>query len=414
MQNRSRNHNSRQARNTTLTVILLGFVMVLALPACATAPPPDSADNFWDGYSTVAITPGGRIAAAANRHVIVLFDIVEQRQVGWFWAVDAKGKSFTLPRSGLGDTLEFIDDHHLITTGMGGIATVWDIRTGQKTQQIDAPAQGIDAISLAWSPASRDLVMGTRDGSILAVSMQGEQPGETEFLLSHVGRVNDLVFSADGNYMASAAHDKTVVIWDMETRKEISRHVTKGDISDLEVVSSRRELIIAGDDVAIWKFMTEEEVLQLNEHKAVGQWVGTGALYALQVGLIATGLGGGLSTHDPKNCGRFVTASPDGKFIVDVKPGPLSNKVTVLDLDQNIIVQEVEVKTTVCDLEFTGDGSRLVLAGDGGFSLVDTATWSALPVQLIVDGFSHAPRAMLAMPEQMGLSLTGYRDEVEE
>ncbi|MDH4001651.1 MAG: hypothetical protein OEU52_10335, partial [Xanthomonadales bacterium] len=111
--------------------------MVLALPACATAPPPDSADNFWDGYSTVAITPGGRIAAAANRHVIVLFDIVEQRQVGWFWAVDAKGKSFTLPRSGLGDTLEFIDDHHLITTGMGGIATVWDIRTGQKTRQID-------------------------------------------------------------------------------------------------------------------------------------------------------------------------------------------------------------------------------------------------------------------------------------
>jgi len=389
------------------------------LSSCATAPPPDSADNFWDGYSTVAVSPNGRLAAAANRHVIVLFDIAQQRQVGWFWAVDSRGKSFTLPRSGLGDTLEFIDAHHVITTGMGGLATVWDVRTGKKRQQIDSPVNGVDAISLAYSPVTRDLVMGARDGSIFAVRLgadeldgeqiQGEKAGEVEYLLSHVGRVNDLVFSADGKYMASAAHDKAVVIWDMETRKEISRHVADGDISDLEVIHSKRELIIAGDDVAIWKFLTEEEVEQLNEHKAVGQWVGTGALYALQVGLIFTGLGGGLSTHDPKNCGRFVTASPDGKFLVDVKPGPMANKVTVLDLDQNTILQEVDVKTTVCDLEFTPDGSRLALVGDGGLSLVDTATWTALPVQLIVDGFSHAPRAMLAHPEQMGLSLTGYR-----
>jgi WD40 repeat protein len=261
--------------------------------------------------------------------------------------------------------------------------------------------------------------MGTRDGSIFAVRLKDEEPdngepAEIEYLLSHVGRVNDLVFSADGKYMASAAHDKTVVIWDMEIRQEIGRHVTDGDISDLEVINSKRELIIAGDDVAIWKFLTEEEVLQLKEHKAVGQWVGTGALYALQVGLIATGLGGGLSTHDPQNCGRFVTASPDGQFLVDVKPGPMSNKVTVLDLEQNTIVQEVEVKTTVCDLEFTPDGARLVLVGDGGLSLVDTATWTALPVQLIVDGFSHAPRALLSQPPQMGLSLTGYRAGEEE
>lgn len=384
------------------------------LSACATAPPPDSADNFWDGYSTIAVSPNGRLAAAANRHVIVLFDIAQQRQVGWFWAVDSKGKSFTLPRSGLGDTLEFIDDHHLITTGMGGIATVWDVRTGQVRQQLAAPAKGVDAISLAWSPASRDLVMGTRDGSILAVHLDGDQPGETEYLLSHVGRVNDLVFSADGKYMASAAHDKTVVIWDMETRKEISRHVTKGDISDLEAISSRRELIIAGDDVAIWKFLTEEEVLQLNEHKAVGQWVGTGALYVLQVGLIFTGLGGGLSAHDPQNCGRFITASPDGKFLVDVKPGPMSNKVTVLDLEENVILREIDVKTTVCDLEFTPDGARLVLVGDGGLSLVDTASWTALPMQLIVDGFSHAPRALLSQPAEMGLNLTGYKTDEEE
>jgi WD40 repeat protein len=410
----SQNHNSWQRWSSTLSVLFVALSALFVLGSCATAPPPESADNFWDGYTSVAVSPNGRLAAAANRHMIVLFDIGQQRQVGWFWAIDDKGKSFTLSRPGLGDTLEFVDDFHIVTTGMGGLATIWDIRTGQKQQQIDAPANGVEAISLAWSPTRRNLAMGTRDGSILLVSLEGEKPGEIEYLLSHVGRVNDLVFSADGKYMASAAHDKTVVIWDMESRQEVSRHVSKGDISDLEAISSRRELIIAGDDVAIWQFLSEEEAVQLKEDKAIGQWVGTGAIYALQVGLIATGLGGGLSAHDPKNCGRFVSASPDGRYLVDVKPGPLSNKVTVLDLDQNELLHEVEVKQTVCDLEFTADGSRLVLAGDGGFHLVDTATWSLLPIQLIVDGFSHAPRVILGEPGQMGLSLTRHSVEAEK
>ena len=76
-----------------------------ALSACAAAPPADKVDNYWDGYTSVALSPSGRLAAAANRMVVVLFDLEERRQVGWIWAVDEKGKSFRLPRSGLGDTL---------------------------------------------------------------------------------------------------------------------------------------------------------------------------------------------------------------------------------------------------------------------------------------------------------------------
>ncbi len=225
------------------------------------------------------------------------------------------------------------------------------------------------------------------------------------------------MFSADGRYMASGADDRTVVIWDMETRKEIGRQQTEGDISDLEVVSSRRSLIIAGDDVTIWKFLTEEEALELKENKAVAQWVGTGALYALQAGLLFTGLSGGISTHDPANCGRFTTVSPDGKSLVDVKPGPMTNKVSVLDLDRNEILREVDVSESVCDLEFTRDGKRLVLVGDGGMFLVDTETWTRLPMHLLVDGFSHVPRVKLDEQGYMGLDVTGHRpspaDEID-
>ena len=410
----TRNHNRSGHHGSTILKRAAALSASIVLAACATAPPPEKVDNLWDGYSSVAISPNGRLAAAANQTMVVLFDIEQRRQVGWFWAVDEKGKSFKLRRSGIGDTLEFVDNHRIASTGMGGLATVWDVRTGEKLMHFDPPGRGIDAISLAYAPAIRKLALGTRNGTIVLAHLEGERAGETELLLSHVDRINDMVFSSDGRYMASAGHDRAVLIWDMESRQEIARHDANGDISDLEVIESRRELIIAGDDVAIWKFLTEEEATELREDKAVGQWVGTGALYALQVGLIATGFGGGLSTHDPQNCGRFIAASPDGRYLVDVKPGPMANKVTVLDLELNEILHEVGVKSAICDLEFTNDGALLALVGDGGLFLVDTATWTTVPVRLIVDGFSYAPRVILAPPGRLGLSVTGYRAGEQE
>jgi len=401
------NHNSSAALGS-IAGFLKTAALTLVLSGCATAPPPEKVKTYWDGYLTVAISPDGKIAATANRMVVVLFDLEQQRQVGWFWAVDARGKSFKLPRSGIGDTLEFIDDHRIVTTGMGGLATAWDIRNGQKLAQLSAPANGMHAVSLAHSPASGDIALGTRDGSILVTRLEGEEFSEPRALLSHVGRVNDIVFSVDGKYMASAGHDKSVLIWDMESLREIGRLDNSGDISDLEVLSKQRSLIIAGDDVAVWQFLSEEEALALTEDKAIGQWLGTGAIYALQAGLLFTGLGGGLATHDPQNCGRFVTVSPNGEYLVDVKPGPLQNKVTVLDIEQNIILHEVDVKNAICDVEFTADGSRLVLAGDGGVFLVDVATWALLPLYMMVDGFGHAPRVVLGEPKKMGLDVTGH------
>lgn len=402
-----RNHRARAL------CCLLPVLLTLLLSSCATAPQEHKVDNYWDGYTTVAISPSGKIVAAANRFTVVLFDVEERRQVGWFWAVNQQGKNFKLPRTGLGDTLAFIDENHIVTTGMGGMATVWDIRNGQKQLHIDPPEKGMYAISLAWSPVTSQLALGTWGGTIVTYQLNENKFSEPEFLLTHVGRVNDVVFSADGKYMASAGDDKTVTIWDMETRKHIGRREIESEVSDLEVVSSRRSLVIAGDDVAIWKFLTEEEVMELKEDKAVAEWVGTGALYALQVGLIFTGLGGGISTHDPANCGRFVTVSPDGKFMVDVKPGPMSNKVTVLDVDKNEILREVDVPNAICDLEFTPDGEYLTLAGDGGMFLVDTETWAAVPMHLIVDSFSRAPMVMLADKGHMGLDVTGHRPVFE-
>jgi hypothetical protein len=44
---------------------------------------------------------------------------------------------------------------------------------------------------------------------------------------------------------------------------------------------------------------------------------------------------------------------------------------------------------------------------------VDTETWKAVPVHLIVDSFSHAPRVQLSDKGNMGLDVTGHRPVFE-
>ena len=139
---------TRKHHSALLTTCLLA---ALLMSSCTTAPQEHKVDNHWDGYTTVAISPSGKIVAAANRFIVVLFDIEERRQIGWFWAVDQNGKNFKLPRTGLGDTLAFIDEDQIVTTGMGGIATVWDIRNGQSQHLTDRESPGI-VLSFSANP----------------------------------------------------------------------------------------------------------------------------------------------------------------------------------------------------------------------------------------------------------------------
>ncbi len=54
-------------------------------------------------------------------------------------------------------------------------------------------------------------------------------------------KVDYVVLSDDGRYMASAGDDKTVVIWDMETLKHIGRTDTKGQDESYESTREKEE-----------------------------------------------------------------------------------------------------------------------------------------------------------------------------
>ena len=77
--------------------------------------------------------------------------------------------------------------------------------------------------AMGWSPDSSMLALG--EGGVEAVSSGCEivvldtQTGDELFRFEgHLGGINTLIFSPDGNRLASASSDGTVIIWNLPAR----------------------------------------------------------------------------------------------------------------------------------------------------------------------------------------------------
>lgn len=82
-------------------------------------------------------------------------------------------------------------------------------------------APGFTVQDMALSPDGQTMVMSTRDG---AVHLFGTETGsQFNTLLGHEGIVTKVVFSPNGEHIASTAYDRTVRIWDIRSGRTVSR-----------------------------------------------------------------------------------------------------------------------------------------------------------------------------------------------
>ena len=92
--------------------------------------------------------------------------------------------------------------------------------------------------SIAFQPMRKKdellLVTGNQDGSIAIWNIMQENP-EFSFLKGHTSNVLSLSFSPDGKILASGGEDKTVRLWDMETKKNCA--IYKDHASSVNSVS---------------------------------------------------------------------------------------------------------------------------------------------------------------------------------
>ncbi|MBE7471069.1 MAG: WD40 repeat domain-containing protein [Anaerolineales bacterium] len=150
----------------------------------------------------------------------------------WLWQVESGRLRATLPaHTGpinsivLVSSTAGITESHLITAGRDDTAKVWTIAAnGTVARQPEFTLTGHtgDVVAVAVNPADEALLAtASHDGTARLWNLETGEEGLT--LAGHTGWVNDVAFNADGNWLATAGEDGTVRVWEVTSGKELLR-----------------------------------------------------------------------------------------------------------------------------------------------------------------------------------------------
>jgi WD40 repeat protein/serine/threonine protein kinase len=158
-----------------------------------------------------------------------------------------------------------------------GEIKVWDPETGKET--LNLSGQRLIGFSVAFSPDGQRLAVGgfnvdrNRGGLAGVAEVLDARTGQTlHSLRRHTNIINRVLFSPDGHLLATASHDKTVMLWNTTgdaPPRTLYGHA--GLVVGLSFQPDGRQLASSGSDktVRIWDVATGQEVLILRGHTDV-------------------------------------------------------------------------------------------------------------------------------------------------
>ena len=358
------------------------WVTVVIVVACATVEPVPihTPKDYGSGLSAAVFSQDGNLAAVANFNTIWVFDTATLRKLMSF-----SGHY----RFGTNNTLAFVDNDRIATTGKAGpLGTkdfhaaiwIWNIRDQFSEPLVIAlPELERYAISLGYAQNTGALAIGGENGAIMLLDPDESDGYKKRQLPGLNGPVLDVVFNRDGSLLAAGGVHPEVVIWDTTTLQEVGSLPVKGNVYDLDLIPNSRSLLVASNELTLWKFLTEEELQTIESPTLAVDYLTVG------IGVVITVLIAGQNltyptapSHEPDYglCERLAEASPTGAFVVDVHSGITKEKIRVIETAGSKVMRRLNPRGgQTCGLAINHDGTKLLLANNRVAQLYDTTSW---------------------------------------
>jgi WD40 repeat protein len=159
--------------------------------------------------------------------------------------VSLKGEHFALATEPLGKTIQ-------------SELQIWETAGARRIASI---ASKSPVMSLRFSPDGELLAVADQDGTVVLWTVRSGQPVHR---FQHEAWARDVAFHPSGKYLATAGDDKTSRIWDLTTMREIARMKQRGDALGVKFSRDGRLVLNLLDDAAIsvWPWRSEDLVAE--------------------------------------------------------------------------------------------------------------------------------------------------------
>lgn len=227
---------------------------------------------------------------------------------------------------------------------------------------------------VALSHDGRHAASGSRDKTLRVYDLNSKDGKDAQVIRGHTGEVWAVAFHPNGRSLFSVSWDATARLWDLKNGNEIKSWKHPKDVNGLALSRDAGTMLTGCDDqnVRLWNVATGEEIRTYTGHNNY--------VYA-------------------------VAFAPDGKHIAS---GGVDKTVRVFELDTGRLIKTFDGQLeAVTYVAFTSDSRQVLSAGDAAIHVWDLASGRELPRRF--EGHSGRIPAMAISPDGRRL-LTGGDD----
>lgn len=275
------------------------------------------------------------------------------------------------------------DEKYLLAGSVEGRIDIWNLETGQEEHTLGYhgpyKARGTEEADPYMLAAMSTFRVVSDDGGMRKLNLRMPEP--------EADAVNVLAVTPDGSKIVSGSNDKTLIVWDARTGRELlilAGH--RGAITTLAITTDGKRVISGSTDntLKVWSLETGAELFTLAGHdhpvESVvcargtdgGQTIVSSASDGTMKiwGLEAESLRGGHVGHD--QAVDFICVSQDGRYAYTAAA---NSNLKVWDLNSFEYVKSIPTPQVIRHLNVTADKRRVISSADGNrFKIWDLET----------------------------------------